>query len=565
MALQAVVDTRKHPSARDTFDIVQFTQDLISGKCRLRTTGYLSAHNHRQKKLLWDMYAQEVHDKMTPIITPEKAARRSGGSPSKGRALPPPPPKRSYTSQQAVANLTSTPTNQAMVSVSSGGAVVKTTTKTHQNGKVINSTGSTPELSSSASSVYSDDSHCMPKEYLVSKSTGSLLVQPEYLTQIVTDFEKSKSQPLLSVKNPQVNSLNEGVKGQLLNDSLPDCLEGHLPRPRVSSVDSFLSAESSLSKSTPCSPRLSGDESGDRPPKPPRGCVDAPGALRGRESPSAFTPVKSGWEETCLDNVPIRKQRHSSMGSDRSEGRGKRHAIMFPNSHHEQNGYSPIKAEMTARLQKSGVNAKTPPSHLPTSIIVTPPPPPQRQTEVRKKQSKQPPPPPQRTTSVRSTPSISPFKRQASLPVRSQNKLQQKTSPSKIPHKVSPLQINHSQQNISPKQTPTRSQSFQHKSSTNDISNQKSDPSSRRATASPSLTQEKLRVDQLKEQYAKLRELQKKHKVERDTKPAGVQETDIDEVEDEKTESQDESTPPTTKVENTDQVAQATTEVTNQH
>ncbi|XP_072028915.1 SRC kinase signaling inhibitor 1-like isoform X3 [Amphiura filiformis] len=131
------LQSRKHvPSSRDTYDIVQFTQDLISGRCCLRTTGYLNAHNQRQKKHLWEMYSQEVHDMMTPIVTPEKAARR--GSPSKGRALPPPPPKRTYTSQQAVANMTSSPTHQpSSVAVSGGGSVVKTTTTTHQNGKTI--------------------------------------------------------------------------------------------------------------------------------------------------------------------------------------------------------------------------------------------------------------------------------------------------------------------------------------------------------------------------------------------------------------------------------------------
>ncbi|XP_072028914.1 sickle tail protein homolog isoform X2 [Amphiura filiformis] len=382
------LQSRKHvPSSRDTYDIVQFTQDLISGRCCLRTTGYLNAHNQRQKKHLWEMYSQEVHDMMTPIVTPEKAARR--GSPSKGRALPPPPPKRTYTSQQAVANMTSSPTHQpSSVAVSGGGSVVKTTTTTHQNGKVVNQTGSIPELmSSSTSSVnsYDDDdsSRCIPKDDLVSKSTGSLLVQPHYHTYIIgPDFEKSKSQPALGDQSPKFKLTSPNGEIQTLNDSFPDCLDGHIPRQRVASVDSYLSVESALSsRSAPGSPRYSSDELGDRPPKPPRGCVEAPAALHSRHSPSsAFRPVnKSNWAETCLDNIPWRKQRHNSSGSDRSDGQ---HSMTSPNLHQGHNGYSPIKAEMAARLKN-----QSSPSHLPVTAKGTPPPLPQRQTEIRKNQN----------------------------------------------------------------------------------------------------------------------------------------------------------------------------------
>ena len=305
------------------------------------------------------------------------------------------------------------------------------------------------------------------------------------------------------------------------------------------------------------------------------------GGLHGRESPaSAFRAVnKSNWTETCLDNIPLRK-RHNSSGSDRSDGR---HKMMSPDPHHGQNGYSPIKAEMAA-AQLRDISSPSP-SH---KVKKTPPPVPQRKTEIRKNsKSKQAPPPPRRTTSQKSS-SGSPLKRQTSLPSQSTVRMQQQknASPNKIPHKVSPVQNNHEQNK------PIIPTSIQNQMNISNADKHNSLPPMATTSSSPT-PQDKLRVNQLKEQYAKLRQLQRKHDEERYSKP-GLQETDIDALledvpskaddrpedqqepitdakpkdqqestTDDKPKDQEEST--ATNVELTEQVAPATTEVTNQH
>ena len=589
---------------------------------------------------------------MTPIVTPEKAARRASPQrSSKGGSVggPPPPPKRSYTSQQAVANLSSSPKSQASSgggsissgsnsnsgtltrTTSGGGTVTKTSTTTHQNGKVITSCGYntvsagryTPELSSSSSSMSSDDSLCLPIQQPIfySKSTGSLLVKPEYNTQFISsplytttdpNLQMSKSQPLLdrsmtpTTLAPYDRSITPITpRDESVNNSrLPDCVEGHVPRERIPSIDSYLGMKSS--KSAPSSPRRgSVDEFGNRPPKPPRGWVETPVSHHQRRaspspSPSAFSPVsKANWAETCLDDVPLRKSRNNSVNSDLSTD------IPSPSKRHTapptptNNGYSPIKAEQAARLQYSkGVPPKTLPktqrsSSTPrTSIIVTPPTPPQRQSSTKKKST--PPPPPQRTSSQRTIP-------MHGRPPRVNNQttrgpISNHQTPVRIPDKTSPtskIPVGKAQsQIVSPlpsktqssptKQSPSRTMSTPSPvSATNSTSSlggsdNHTAPSSPKKTTPPSpKTQEKLRVVQLKEQVAKLRSLQEQHKRQETepvatTRQAGLQETDIDEVIARNgtyaTTDATTTATTTTKVDISKQVAPATTtEVTNQH
>ncbi|XP_071500829.1 uncharacterized protein [Diadema antillarum] len=88
----------KSPLERDLFE-----QTLSETKGALRQTHNVDANTVRHRRTLRELFDQENHDTMTPIITPEKAAKREAqkeaaatGPSSQKKGPPPPPPPRKH-------------------------------------------------------------------------------------------------------------------------------------------------------------------------------------------------------------------------------------------------------------------------------------------------------------------------------------------------------------------------------------------------------------------------------------------------------------------------------------
>ena len=76
-----------------------FEEKLSDKREELRKTSYVETNTVRQRRSLREMFDQEDHDAMTPIITPEKAAKREAqkeASASQKKGPPPPPPPRKH-------------------------------------------------------------------------------------------------------------------------------------------------------------------------------------------------------------------------------------------------------------------------------------------------------------------------------------------------------------------------------------------------------------------------------------------------------------------------------------
>ncbi|PIK49202.1 putative coiled-coil domain-containing protein [Apostichopus japonicus] len=69
----------------------RFEQSLRDGKKNLRTTLYAQNASLRQKRHITSLFKQDHHDDMTPMVTPEKEARKQS---IKRKGPPPPPPPR---------------------------------------------------------------------------------------------------------------------------------------------------------------------------------------------------------------------------------------------------------------------------------------------------------------------------------------------------------------------------------------------------------------------------------------------------------------------------------------
>nr|XP_054768054.1 SRC kinase signaling inhibitor 1-like isoform X1 [Lytechinus pictus] len=84
----------RSPQEQDQFE------STLSGKREvLRKTNNVEANQTRQRRFLREIFDQENHDSMTPIITPEKAAKREAQKEAAGgqkKGPPPPPPPRKH-------------------------------------------------------------------------------------------------------------------------------------------------------------------------------------------------------------------------------------------------------------------------------------------------------------------------------------------------------------------------------------------------------------------------------------------------------------------------------------
>lgn len=77
----------------------QFEHTLSGKREDLRRTNNVEANQTRQRHYLRELFDQENHDSMTPIITPEKAAKREAQKEAAGvqkKGPPPPPPPRKH-------------------------------------------------------------------------------------------------------------------------------------------------------------------------------------------------------------------------------------------------------------------------------------------------------------------------------------------------------------------------------------------------------------------------------------------------------------------------------------
>eukprot|EP00057_Strongylocentrotus_purpuratus_P010469 XP_011664943.1 PREDICTED: coiled-coil domain-containing protein CG32809 isoform X3 [Strongylocentrotus purpuratus] len=77
----------------------QFEHTLSGKREDLRRTNNVEANQTRQRNYLRELFDQENHDSMTPIITPEKAAKREAQKEAAGvqkKGPPPPPPPRKH-------------------------------------------------------------------------------------------------------------------------------------------------------------------------------------------------------------------------------------------------------------------------------------------------------------------------------------------------------------------------------------------------------------------------------------------------------------------------------------
>ncbi|XP_071966157.1 uncharacterized protein [Antedon mediterranea] len=112
-------------------DQAKFENSLVQGNESLRKTNHLNDIEYRAKSNLSNLYRQEEHDHMTPIVTPEKkekiAAKKEIKLNKQGKAPPPPPPRRSNLSARSLQS----PENSSAGSLSSseGTTVVMSSTE----------------------------------------------------------------------------------------------------------------------------------------------------------------------------------------------------------------------------------------------------------------------------------------------------------------------------------------------------------------------------------------------------------------------------------------------------
>ncbi|XP_033127692.1 SRC kinase signaling inhibitor 1-like [Anneissia japonica] len=113
-------------------DLRKFEKSLDQGNKSLRKTNHMNDIESRAKSHLSNLYRQEEHDHMTPIVTPEKreklAAKKEIKLNKQGKAPPPPPPRRSNLS----ARVLQSPENSSAGSLSSSEGTTVVTTSTEK-------------------------------------------------------------------------------------------------------------------------------------------------------------------------------------------------------------------------------------------------------------------------------------------------------------------------------------------------------------------------------------------------------------------------------------------------
>lgn len=252
----------------------RFEQSLRDGKKNLRTTLYSQNASLRQKRHITALFKQEHHDKMTPIVTPEKEARKQ--SIKKKGPPPPPPPRRSSSSVKVSPQVTPYDTFHP------GEAIID---KQEVQVKEISGAGSVPDLSNLSEDILVEGTH---HSNTLSFSSGDLL-HPQ--TRSSDSPSPSCTQSVLSKScDSNLHDAHQVVVHHVGASSAPYEHPNHVHAQNVRNIrvdqHGFRAIQNGVSE-----PDIISSSGHRGPPKPPRGnLIEQMGGIT-KDPKSAFQVV----------------------------------------------------------------------------------------------------------------------------------------------------------------------------------------------------------------------------------------------------------------------------------
>ncbi|XP_071812099.1 uncharacterized protein [Apostichopus japonicus] len=259
----------------------RFEQSLRDGKKNLRTTLYAQNASLRQKRHITSLFKQDHHDDMTPMVTPEKEARKQS---IKRKGPPPPPPPRRSSSTVKVSPVVPYGTSR------SSEAVIGKKEVQIKDITVTPGSGSVPDISSlNEDTLLMSGAHHNP----LSSSSGNLLHPPRARSSDSPSHPPCTTpQSVLSKScDSSLHDVCEGTINVHASASPPDGRHHHVHAQNMRNIrldqHGFRAIQNGVSE-----PDIISSSNQRGPPKPPRGnLMQERGQINTRDNKSAFQVV----------------------------------------------------------------------------------------------------------------------------------------------------------------------------------------------------------------------------------------------------------------------------------